>query len=107
MAFPFSFQGRIGRFQYALWSAAAFLSQHLVVLIACRQLGIKPNMDVVFWLAPLRTLVTQAQASNGVLIAGFAMFLVVAWILAVLAFRRAADTNFSEGIAAAAIAPIV
>lgn len=107
MAFPLSFEGKIGRFQYALWSAAAFLSQHLVVLIACRRLGIKPDMDAVFWLVPLRSLATQAQASDTTLLLGFALFLLVAWVLAALAFRRAADTNFSEGIAAAAIAPIV
>lgn len=107
MAFPLSFEGKIGRFQYLLWSAAAFLSQHLVVLIACRWLRIKPDMDAMFWLVPLRSLATQAYASDTVLLLGFAMFLLVAWILAVLAFRRAADTNFGEGVAAVVIAPVV
>jgi uncharacterized membrane protein YhaH (DUF805 family) len=107
MMFPLSFEGRIGRFQYALWSAAAFLSQHLAVLIACRLLRRTPDMDALFWIAPLRSLVTQAQASNVILIFGFAYFLIVAWVLAALAFRRAADANITEAAAVAALAPIV
>ena len=107
MAFPFSFEGKIGRFQYLLWSAAAFLSQHLAVLIACRLLRIEPNMDVLFWVGPLRTLATQIVVSDALLIASFAFFLLIAWVLAVLAFRRAADANENEAIAVLAMAPIV
>jgi hypothetical protein len=107
MTSPFSFHGRIGRVQYLLWSAAAFFSQHLAVLIACRQVRVQPDMDVVFWLVPLRTLVTQVHASDAVLIGGMAFFLLVAWVLAVLAFRRAADADVSEGIAVGAMAPLV
>jgi hypothetical protein len=61
----------------------------------------------MFWIAPLRSLATEANASNSVLIFGFAYFLLVAWVLAVLAFRRAADANISEAIATAAMAPVV
>jgi uncharacterized membrane protein YhaH (DUF805 family) len=107
MALPFSFEGRIGRVQYLLWSAAAFLSQHLAVLIACRWRGVKPDMNVVFWLGPLRTLATQVAASDALLIAGFVFFLLIAWLLGVLAFRRAADANENEGIAVLAMAPLV
>jgi hypothetical protein len=64
-------------------------------------------MDALFWIAPLRSLVTQAQASNVILIFGFAYFLIVAWVLAALAFRRAADANITEAAAVAALAPIV
>lgn len=107
MTFPLSFEGRIGRPAYLLWSVAAFFSQHLFVLVACRLLRRMPDMDVLFWVAPLRALATQAQASNIILILGFAYFLIVAWVLAALAFRRAADANISESTAAAAMAPIV
>ena len=106
MTFPLSFRGKIGRFQYLAWSAAAFLSQHLAVLIACRVLRITPIMDWIFWIAPLRTLVAQAYVSDIVLFAALAYFLLVAWVLAVLAFRRAADANLSEAIAAGAAAPV-
>src|SRR5258707_1321392 len=107
MASPFSFKGKIGRFQYLLWSAAAFFSQHLAVLIALRQLRVEPQMDFVFWLVPLRTLVTQAHASDAALIAALAFFVLIGWVLAVLAFRRAADANISEAIAVGAMAPLV
>jgi uncharacterized membrane protein YhaH (DUF805 family) len=107
MTFPLSFEGKMGRFQYALWSAAAFFSQHLAVLIACRLLRKTPDMDVLFWVAPLRSLVTQAQASDVILILALAYLLIVAWVLAALAFRRAADANISGWLAAAAMAPVV
>ena len=41
------------------------------------------------------------------LILALAYGLLVAWVLAALAFRRAADANVSEWIAAAAIVPVV
>jgi uncharacterized membrane protein YhaH (DUF805 family) len=107
MAFPFSFEGRMGRFAYALWSIAAFFSQHLFVLIACRLLHITPQMDAMFWIAPLRSLVTQANASNIILIGGLAYFLAAAWVLGVLAFRRAHDADLSEALALWAAAPLV
>jgi hypothetical protein len=107
MTFPLSFSGKIGRFQYLAWSAAAFLSQHLAVLIACRMLRRTPVMDWVFWVLPLRSLVTEVYASDTVLFAAFAYFLLVGWVLAVLAFRRAADANISEAVAAGAAAPLV
>src|ERR1700704_1553035 len=103
---PFSFEGRIGRITYLLASAAAFFSQHALVVAACWLLGKPPAIDATFWIAPLRALVTQANASDLILIPGFAYFLVIAWLLAALAFRRAADANLSEAITAAAAAPI-
>jgi len=51
--------------------------------------------------------VVEAKASDAILIAGFAYFLLVAWVLAALAFRRAADANIQEGLAATVTAPIV
>lgn len=106
MTFPLSFSGKIGRVPYLLWSAAAFLSQHLAVLIACQVLRRTPVMDWVFWVLPLRSLVAQTYVSDAVLFAALAYFLLVGWVLAVLAFRRAADANLSEALAAGAAAPV-
>ena len=36
MTFPSSFQGRIGRLPYAIWSFGLFFSQHLVVALLFR-----------------------------------------------------------------------
>ena len=66
-----------------------------------------PVTDALFWIAPLRALIVEAKASDAILLAGFAYFLFVAWVLAVLAFRRAADANIHEGLAATVTAPIV
>src|SRR6185295_10685078 len=107
MMFPLSFRGKIGRFQYLAWSAAAFFSQHLAVLVACRQLRIEPKMDAMFWLVPLRALFTQTNASDLVLLSGLAFFVLIGWLLAVLAFRRAADAKIGEGFAVLAMAPLV
>jgi hypothetical protein len=107
MALPFSFEGKIGRLPYLLGSVAAFFSQHLAVFIACKALRVTPVIDALFWIAPLRALVVEAKASDAILIAGFAYFLLVAWVLAALAFRRAADANIHEGLAATVTAPLV
>src|SRR5262249_20098682 len=105
-----SFEGRIGRVPYLLASAAAFFSQHLLVIAICWLLKKPPVIDTTFWIAPLRALVTHAYAaygSNLFLIIRFAYFLFVAWFFAALAFRRAADADFSEAITAAAAAPTI
>ncbi len=105
--FPFSFQGRIGRVPYALGSLTAFFSQYLVVWAVYRGMKITLQLDTVFWIAPLRVLATQNFVPAALLILAFAYFLIVAWLLAVLAFRRAADANLNEALAAAAMAPTV
>jgi uncharacterized membrane protein YhaH (DUF805 family) len=103
----FSFKGQIRPFPYALASAAIFFSQHLVALLALKAQGTAPNLDWLFYVMPLRVLVTRVQLSDAVLIAAFAYGLIVAWSLAVLAFRRAANANISEWVAAAAIVPVI
>ena len=105
--FPFSFQGRMGRIPYALGSLATFFSQHLVVWAVARTTRMTLQLDAVFWIAPLRVLATQSFVPAALLILAFAYFLIVAWLLAVLAFRRAADANLNEALAAAAMAPTV
>jgi uncharacterized membrane protein YhaH (DUF805 family) len=107
MTFPLSFSGKVGRVPYLLWSVAAFFSQHLFVWLVLRPSGGRIETDYGFWVAPLRTLATQAHASDVILVVGFAYFLIVAWVLAVLAFRRAHDADLSEALALWAGAPIV
>jgi len=107
--FPFSFQGRIGRVPYALGSLAAFFSQHLAVWAAYRTLKTPLHIDdAMFWIGPLRTLTMEnIYLPAVILLLALAYFLVVAWLLAALAFRRAADANLSEALAVAAMAPVV
>jgi uncharacterized membrane protein YhaH (DUF805 family) len=107
MRFPFAFEGQIRRTSYALWSLGAFFSQHVVVLIVFKAMGEPLALDWWFVVAPLRSLVTHSYATDVVLLLALAYLLILAWALAALSFRRAANANISEWIAAAAVAPIV
>jgi hypothetical protein len=123
MAFasPFSFQGQIGRLPYALWAIGIFFSQHLVLLVAFRAyaydlpdpVGLLPASWTFYLMPPralavmLAMLVKSGQASDLILILTLGYLVIVAWALAALSFRRAANANISEWIAAAAIAPVV
>src|SRR5215471_2714639 len=109
MVSPFSFQGQICRLPYALWSIGIFFSQHLVTLIALRAYGAplpfdRPVISWLFYITPLRALETLNQVS--IMIWALGYVLIVAWALAALSFRRAANANISEWVAAAAIAPV-
>ena len=101
----FAFEGKIRPLPYALWSFGMFFSQHVVVFVAAQ--GRPPTLDWSFWLVPLRSLVTLERPSNLMLMLALAYLLAAAWALAALAFRRAADADIGEGIAAFAIAPVV
>jgi hypothetical protein len=57
-----------------------------------------------FFVTPFRSLVLHGRASDLVLICALA-YLIATWALTALSFRRAADADISEWIAAAAIAP--
>src|SRR5437016_5085664 len=104
---PFSFAGKMGRVSYTATALAAFFSQHLVVWLLVRAHGMAFAPDELFYVAPLRALVTHVPASDPALLLGLAYMLVIAWILAALSFRRAADADVSEWVAAAATAPII
>src|SRR6202051_4548993 len=109
---PSSFEGHIRRLPYALWSIGIFVSQHLVTFMVFRAYGRSlplgwPPDDWSFYVTPLRALVTLRQLPDLVLLLALAYLLVVAWALAALSFRRAANANIDEWIAAAAIAPVV
>jgi uncharacterized membrane protein YhaH (DUF805 family) len=109
----FSFEGKIGRRPYALWSLGVFGSQYLVLLAASR--FAVPSMPYdpqglrwLFFLVPLRTVAEIANRTSQItLLLCLVYLLIVAWVLAALAFRRAADANFSEWVAAWAVTPVV
>lgn len=69
-------------------------------------LSFPPN-ELAVYILPLRSLAALARSSEATLILALAYGLLVAWVLAALAFRRAADAKVSEWIAAAAIVPVV
>jgi uncharacterized membrane protein YhaH (DUF805 family) len=101
-----SFSGKIRRYPYALGSLGLFFSQHLIAILAFDIERRRLDLDWGFYVTPLRSLVMLSHAGV-VSILALAYFLLVAWALAALAFRRAADANVSEWIAAAAVAPSV
>ncbi len=112
MVSPFSFRGQIHRLPFALWSVGIFFSQHLVTLIVFRAYSLPLHFDrpLAYWsfyVTPLRALATLNRVSDLMLILALGYLLIVAWTLAALSFRRAANANISEWIAAAAIAPVV
>jgi uncharacterized membrane protein YhaH (DUF805 family) len=100
-----SFEGKIRPAPYALWSIAAFFSQHLLILVLLQSPLLSTNWQ--FYILPLRSLATLVRSTEATLILALAYGLLVAWVLAALAFRRAADANVSEWIAAATIVPVV
>jgi uncharacterized membrane protein YhaH (DUF805 family) len=107
MTSPFGFHGRIGRLPYALGSAAVFFSQHLVTWGLLRTQNAALILDIWFAFVPLRALVVQGNLPSPLLLVAFGYLLIVAWILAALAYQRAADAGINEWIAAAAFAPFM
>jgi uncharacterized membrane protein YhaH (DUF805 family) len=101
------FRGKIAQRPYALWSCAVFLSQHLLILVAFKLLDQPLQLDWWFAIVPLRSALALTHMSSFILIVALAYLLAVAWALAVLAFRRAADADIPEWIAVFVIPPIV
>jgi hypothetical protein len=90
-----------------LWSLSALLSQHVVTLSIIEMFGLtsqrvgRPTDDWLFYIMPLRSVVMGGQSPGILLLFALAYSLIVAWALAALAFRRAANANITEWIAAA------
>lgn len=112
MTWLLTFNGRITRLPYLLWSLGVFFSQHVFTLIALKASG-GPSVFhadlylLQFALAPLRLFVYFGGSLPKALIpAAFAYQLLVVWILAGLAFKRAADAGLSRWIASLAVVPI-
>jgi hypothetical protein len=104
---PFSFRGEICRLPYALWSFGIFFSQHFAILTMFWIQGMPLSPDPIFYLMPFRWLVSHVKVSDLTLVLALSYLLVVTWALVALAFRRAADANAPEWVAAMAIAQIV
>ena len=111
MQSPLSFDGKIAWPAYVLSSGAAFLSQHLVTLSVFWIRGEKLGMDLGFYVAPLHSLATLYRPSDPLLLlivtAALAYCIVATWALAALSFRRAADADIDEWVAAIAVAPVL
>ena len=103
----FSFKGKIRPLPYAACSLGIFLAQYLLVVAAFSNFGQSLNRDWRFYVMPLRSLVYLNGIPVVALPAAFGLTLLIAWILAVLAFRRAADANVSGWIAAFTVAPVL
>ena len=112
MSSLFSFQGKIRPLPYALWCLALFVSQHLLVAGVLRAFGQPLEPDPWFLVMPLRSLSLRAivifdRSAGFIEILVLVYFLIVAWALSSLAFRRAADAGVSEWIAAYAFVPVI
>jgi uncharacterized membrane protein YhaH (DUF805 family) len=112
MSWLFSFQGKIRPLPYALLCLALFVSQHLLVAGVLRAFGQPLEPDPWFLVMPLRSLSLRAivifdRSAGFIEILVLVYFLIVAWALSSLAFRRAADAGVSEWIAAYAFVPVI
>jgi uncharacterized protein DUF805 len=114
MPFPFSFNGRMRPFPYALWSAGVFFSQHLIAeyLFSLQARPFTLAQSWWFYVMPLPSLARQTIYSGTILTAmvlmlALACMVIAGWVLTALAFRRAADADVNAWIAAWALAPIV
>jgi uncharacterized membrane protein YhaH (DUF805 family) len=112
MPWLFSFKGKIRPLPYALWCLALFVSQHLLVAGVRRAFGQPLESDPWFLVIPLRSLSLRAivifdRSAGFIEILVLVYFLIVAWALSSLAFRRAADAGVSEWIAAYAFVPVI
>ncbi len=103
----FSFKGKIGPLPYAACSLGIFLAQYLLVAAAFANFGQSLNRDWRFYVMPLRSLVYLNGIPVAALPAAFGLTLLIAWMLAVLAFKRAADANLGGWIAAFVVAPVL
>jgi len=106
MTLPFSFSGQIRPLPYTLWSLLLFFSQHLLTWLILRANSLSLHPDWSFYALPVRALAGRNLA-DAILIGALAYALLVAWMLAALAFRRAADASASEWIATASVAPLI
>lgn len=105
-----AFEGRVGALDYALLAPALVLSQHLLVFLAYRSYGATLEAGLLFWLSPLRSLaflpnVALPNLSAPAAAAAFAYSLLIAWLLALLSFRRASASGESFALAALVILP--
>jgi uncharacterized membrane protein YhaH (DUF805 family) len=103
----FSLHGPLRPVPYLVCGAAILLCQHLAVIVAFSAAGQGLEIDGWFLIAPLRDIARLGRASNGALIAVLAGFLLVAWTLSALTYRRARDADRLEWMAAVVVVPML
>jgi hypothetical protein len=102
--FP-SFRGRISPARYALAATGLVLSQYALVAVIHSVSGVPISHDAQSWLLPLRALAQLPGLSPLVAALGFAFWLIVAWVLAALSFRRASRAGYGYLLAILAVVP--
>jgi uncharacterized membrane protein YhaH (DUF805 family) len=107
-----SLEGRLTRLPYALLTAAVFLSQHAVAVGILSLQGRSWDLGPTFVFMPLRTTVLQNSrlTTLELLLLVYVLLayaLLVAWLLTVLAFRRARDAGHGGLLPTLAFVPFV
>ena len=90
---------------YLLAAAALILSQHAMVFLTFRVLGVPLAVDDYFWLFPIRQLAMLPDVSPFAAIGGFAFCLAISAALAHLSLRRADRLGRGGGLALATMVP--
>ncbi|HWV59936.1 MAG TPA: SRPBCC family protein [Sphingopyxis sp.] len=91
--------------RYALTASLFILLQHVFVALAVLGSGARPKIDNAFLLFPIRELAMQSDVSPLVVIAGFAVALLISTLLVILSLRRAAFLGRGGGLALVAMVP--
>jgi len=108
-----SFQGRLRPLPYAAAALGVLAVQSLAVVAAFGFVGRPVEPGWVLVLAPLRAVVEQNRYHQGqtafylVELVVLAVMVLLAWVQAALAFRRAVDAGVSGLYATAAVAPVL
>lgn len=95
------------RLAYLLASFCLIASQNLVVWAAMQALGDAPSLEAEFWLTPLRSALEIVSLPPLGAALFFAYFLVVAYLLAMLAFNLARRTKRGFTLAVLSVVPVI
>jgi hypothetical protein len=99
--------GRIGRIPYVISSCALVLLYYALTTYSVIVGGYVSDTGIFFWFMPLRSIFYAHVMPDWVPLAVIALFLVIGWELAALAFRRALDTGAAPILVLGAIVPFV
>jgi len=99
--------GRIGRIPYVISSIALVLLYYALTTYSIIVEGYASDTGIFFWFMPLRSIFYAHVMPDWVPLAVIALFLVIGWELAALAFRRALDTGAPPILVLGAIVPFV
>ncbi len=97
----------IRRAAYLVGALALIASQNLVAWWVIQAYGTARPIDLSFWLTPLAAALEIQYLSPFLAAAVFAYSLAVAWVLALLSFRLARQTNRGFILAVLSVVPIV